>query len=403
MLDLALVLVLAACGGDGPTGPDSADGTSPSSPSSVEPPGRVADLSTTASTDSSVTVSFTEVDDGTGRPAEYEVRFDTGDFSWTAAAEVTRGSCSSPVEGAEIGTTLTCTVQGLSAGTRYELALAAFRRDSTGPTYGEPSNLAAGETESSPDTASGDGSDDGSSDDGSGTTAPDGPTPDQLEDFSSYADIDHFLEDPNGWYLGRKNTQRMALDRSVTVTGAEQSLRYDFPENHDCSNYTITNELDIQPDTRELWLEVWVRFSANWHTTLSGCPDQAYDYKMLLGWTGSSRFQLKMGKSGDRIVVSGPGGASSGLFLELDRPLATDYFDGAWHRYRMHWRINDDGTGTLRQWIDEELVAESTGSINSTAENISFLKLGANRNHGMDEPMSLWFGPIRMWQRDPGW
>lgn len=110
-----------------------------------------------------------------------------------------------------------------------------------------------------------------------------------------------------------------------------------------------------------------------------------------------------MGKAGVHIVVSGPGGATSELFLEVLDPLAAEFFDGQWHRQRMHWRVNGDGTGTLRQWIDGTLIAEETGAISADAVSLTHLMLGANRNHGMDEPMTLWLGPVRLWREGPGW
>src|SRR5712691_6432970 len=82
----------------GPTQPDFA------STSSVHP-GTVSDLRVTAASDTSVTLAFTEVDDGTGQPASYDIRLAAGALSWGSATDVTRGSCASPVVGNAIGAT----------------------------------------------------------------------------------------------------------------------------------------------------------------------------------------------------------------------------------------------------------------------------------------------------------
>src|SRR3989454_563744 len=48
-------------------------------------PGTVTDLAVAGVTDSGVTLTFTEVPDGTGQPASYDVRYATGTLSWTAS------------------------------------------------------------------------------------------------------------------------------------------------------------------------------------------------------------------------------------------------------------------------------------------------------------------------------
>src|SRR5438034_4478900 len=91
------------------------------------PPGAVTDLVVAAATDTSVTLSFTEVSDGTGQPASYDVRFAVAPISWGSATAVARGTCATPLAGSAIGTKRTCTVLGLSASTAYGFQLIAFR------------------------------------------------------------------------------------------------------------------------------------------------------------------------------------------------------------------------------------------------------------------------------------
>jgi len=111
------------------------------------PPGAVTDLGISAVTDSSVTISFTEVTDGTGSPASYDVRFAVGTISWGSATEVSRGTCATPVAGTAIGTKRTCTVLGLAASTTYGIQLVAFRGTlGANAVFGALSNATSGTT-----------------------------------------------------------------------------------------------------------------------------------------------------------------------------------------------------------------------------------------------------------------
>src|SRR5204862_8315950 len=83
-------------------------------------PGAVTDLAVTGVTDSSVTLAFTEVTDGTGAPASYDVRWAAGTIGWASATDVARGSCATPVSGSAIGARRSCTVLGLAACVGYQ-------------------------------------------------------------------------------------------------------------------------------------------------------------------------------------------------------------------------------------------------------------------------------------------
>src|SRR2546427_6891497 len=82
-------------------------------------PSTVADLAVAGPTDSSVTLSFTEVDDGTGLPASYDVRYAVAPISWGVGAPAARGSCATPLTGTTTGTKRTWTVLGLPPGITY--------------------------------------------------------------------------------------------------------------------------------------------------------------------------------------------------------------------------------------------------------------------------------------------
>src|SRR6266705_990610 len=91
-------------------------------------PGTVTDLAVVGVTDTGATVAFTEVNDGTGLPASYDVRYQVGTITWgITATSVTRGTCATPLAGTGIGATRTCTVLGLTPATAYQFQLVAFR------------------------------------------------------------------------------------------------------------------------------------------------------------------------------------------------------------------------------------------------------------------------------------
>src|SRR5207245_11176601 len=73
--------------------------------STLTAPGAVSDLKAAGATDMVVTLSFTEVNDGSGRPATYDVRYVSGStLSWGGSTpSVTRGTCATPLTGTTIG------------------------------------------------------------------------------------------------------------------------------------------------------------------------------------------------------------------------------------------------------------------------------------------------------------
>jgi hypothetical protein len=112
-------------------------------------PGTVADLAVEARAEQSLTLGFTEVDDGTGRAATYDVRYARPPIDWASATVVTLGTCSTPVAGTTIGVRRSCTVEGLSPGTTYDVQLVAYRGTlNQGAVYGGLSNVATGTTTS---------------------------------------------------------------------------------------------------------------------------------------------------------------------------------------------------------------------------------------------------------------
>ena len=118
----------------------------------ITTPGPVRDLAVASVTDTSVALSFTEVSDGAGQPAGYDIRYAVGTMDWGAAPAVTRGSCTSPVAGSAIGAKRTCTVLGLASSTAYQFQLVPFRGvlNTASTVFGSLSSVASGTTAAVP-------------------------------------------------------------------------------------------------------------------------------------------------------------------------------------------------------------------------------------------------------------
>ena len=67
------------------------------------------DLGASEVTDSSVTLSFTEVNDGIVQPASYHVRYSVRPISWGSASNDADGTCATHVVGTTLGARKTCT------------------------------------------------------------------------------------------------------------------------------------------------------------------------------------------------------------------------------------------------------------------------------------------------------
>ena len=117
----------------------------------ASPPAAVGDLHVVASNDTSATLSFTQIGDGTGGAASYDLRFAVAPIGWASAASVARGTCASPLAGTASGAVTTCTVLGLTPGTTYDFQLIAFRGTlNVNAVFGPLSNIATGSTTLAP-------------------------------------------------------------------------------------------------------------------------------------------------------------------------------------------------------------------------------------------------------------
>ena len=80
-------------------------------------PEQVTDLTVVDRTDVTLTLNWTEVDDGFGNPSDYIARYrPVTTLAWT---EITAGECAAPIAGSVVGEVVACTLDGLEAETIY--------------------------------------------------------------------------------------------------------------------------------------------------------------------------------------------------------------------------------------------------------------------------------------------
>ena len=114
--------------------------------------GTVGNLSAGGANANSVTLSFSEVSDGAGQPATYNIRFSSNGALWGEAPSVTQGTCATPLVGTTVGATKTCTVLGLSPATAYQFQLVPYRGTlGAGAVFGALSNVAGATTSAATD------------------------------------------------------------------------------------------------------------------------------------------------------------------------------------------------------------------------------------------------------------
>src|SRR5213080_542312 len=227
----ALILAAAAAFACEPTDPMNG----PAHPSYATIDGRptpVADLTVSAVTDTSATLSFTEVDDGAGNPASYDVRYALTPISWGSAPSVARGNCAVPVSGSAIGARRSCTVVGLAPASSYQFQLIAFRGTlNVNAVFGALSNVA------------------------SGATAGAAPASAAVLVQEGFEDASFALR---GWY----DNTGMATTAAQQVSGS-RALEVHFPVGGKTPTWGGAPR-NLFKETESVYLSYWVKYSANW-------------------------------------------------------------------------------------------------------------------------------------------
>jgi hypothetical protein len=314
-------------------------------------PGTVTDLRVTATDSTSVTLAFTQVNDGTGQPARYDVRYAAAPISWGSATTVTSGSCAAPVIGTAIGSALTCKVAALKPSTSYGFQLVAFRGTlNGGAVFGPLSNAASATTSAS------------------GSPPPPPPPPPTGSPEPVSGDVilwqDNFnkstLTDLVGAYATRGTMQL------ITTGHSGSAIR--FPYTSGSWDNLIEKTFPVSTDT---YFRYWYRLSPGADPTCGNRNPSGFKWFMPWRITTSLRYTMGVGN-----LPGGPSGfTNSGLeFSSHDNTSSGEpnpfmqniskaktfktTADGAWHEYTLHVVTGNGGYEQI--WIDGLLVLDNS-------------------------------------------
>lgn len=154
----------------------------------------------------------------------------------------------------------------------------------------------------------------------------------------------------------------------------------------------------------ELWLEYYARWSPNW--TVDGPYAGTAGHKHLFLFdqeqTGAGRWEQFIGNNGSSMNLIagdfGPGGGHAS-FPGGIRSL----WDGRWKLMRCHARMSARD-GTWECWVDGKYFTWGRGNTQRQPGLwFQYLALSRNTNRGTDRLMTLDFGPVSVYTRDPGW
>ena len=234
-------------------------------PPVVTSPATVTDLKVASTADTAATLAFTEVGDGAGKAASYDVRYvASATMPWGGTPSVSRGTCATPVAGKSVGAKRTCTVLGLSAGTTYSFELVAYRGTlNVNAAFGGLSNAASGATTSSSSGGGGSG----------GGGAPGGGTVLLQENFADGAFA------ARGWY----DNPDMPVTTAQHMSGATAALEIHMPPGAVYAQFGTAARHAFQP-TPTLYVSYWVKYSANW--VGSGSMDHPHEFYVLSNQDG---------------------------------------------------------------------------------------------------------------------
>lgn len=292
----------------------------------VGEPGAVTDLAVTAAGRDWVELRFTERDDGTGQPADYDLRFATGTIQWDSALGVSQGTCSTPVEGNAVGVARLCRAEGLDACRDHELQLKAFRGNvNQGAVYGPLSNVARGKSEPPPL-----------------------PPPDAQE--FALTERGFSAVDEDGW--DHQGGQVIITDASPR--SPPDVIRYTYQAGHPAGSGAGKNWKMWWRDFGnsgfpEIEFEIWMKLSTNWY-----------------GQTANSKlFYVKTDDSGWPLFFAAVGAGSNPMHLEarvqagnarnlLPNVCEAEIVRGEWFQILARLKMNtgSNSDGELHVWFN---------------------------------------------------
>lgn len=299
----------------------------------------VTDLAVSSPTTSSLLVTFTEVSGGTGSPANYELRYSTGNLVWGTAI-------SWPVlVGTSVGAKRAVVVTGLLPGTSYQFQLVAFRGTlNVDAVFGNFSNVANGITTS--------------------VVVPP-PPPSPVGTLPRVLNDQSWLQlTGNGWsYLKRTNPRDAVIALDATAPKSPSSvLRIFFTPGMQPDTEPTVHWMALHGET-EIETEWWGKLSPNW----TASPAGAGKITFLMG-NGGQVYTNYYHQGGNEVTGWVPGPpyrfgintewAPYGQKLWLPNKTVTLIPLDKWVRFRAYYKwasAAGAADGILRFWVDDVL------------------------------------------------
>lgn len=225
-------------------------------------------------------------------------------------------------------------------------------------------------------------------------------------DPSKFADTNALRSACNVFYgcIEDFGINQISLDRSTGYGGRTGAMRYDWT-NQGCSSRSVGRGIRLPAPAREIWAEFAIKWSPNFYSYNSKCPPGAH--KLIFG-------QVTPDMNGRWNVEWGQGGPPLGIHAEWPGMNVVNmnhngeqYWDGEWHVVRIHWKhstTSSSNDGIYEMWVDGRLVYSNRRLNTPSGTAIQALLLGRNKDKGIDRGTeSLWWGLVRVWNRNPGW
>lgn len=276
-------------------------------------------------------------------------------------------------------------------------------------------------------------------------TATGAPAAAWFEEAWDYTDTTEMASDPNNWF--EADTRTHPSDTAITLTtglttpwGGTTACRGTFEDmtGYSCGTEPELGKNILLPDAdvdqpREIWVEFYLRFSANWEVTFS-CG--SYDHKTMFvtqkrkepeGLNYRWRFSTGNGpdqggvqpmvfndpNSGVNRWLRDPAGSSN---ENDDMSSRAELWDAEWHRCRAHLKMSSAyavADGEFQFWINDTLAVDVSnyqsagddvgGSRPVVDEYFQRLALGRNMNERPEQEQWFEYGRIRVYDTDPGW
>ncbi len=329
----------------------------PPPPPVLTGPGMVTDLSAGSSTTGSVALTFTEVSDGAGGPANYDIRYAAGTIGWATAQST------AVVGGLTIGAKRTVVIAGLAPATVYQFQLVAYRGTlDVNAVFGALSNVASGAT--------------------LGIILPPPPPPplsgswpNEPAGFRLLNDQPWDLLTGSGWNWLRRAASinpSIAFD-ALAPQSPPNVLQMVFTPDMGSDNEPSVHWIPV-PGLKEIYTGWLSKLSSNWVASPAGAGKITF----LFAGQGGQVYTGYYHKGGD--VASGwiPGPpyrigvnmewAPYGQMVLLPNVATTFCAPGEWHRVEVYYKWETvpgvSGDGIIRWWVD--------GVLNGNYTNIHY-------------------------------